>query len=81
MNLLTAILSGPSGKPSSVRTMAVFVTTSIMLTWTYVSVAKCELQPLSEWHVGALAVAIGAKAWQRGREGQPGEKSEFRSLP
>ena len=71
MKFLALFLYGPSGKPSSVRAMAALVTTSIMLTWTYVSIRKCELQPLTEWHVGAIAVGIGGKVWQRGREGQP----------
>lgn len=57
---IAALLSGPTGKPSSTRLSMVFVVGCIMGVWSIVSIQKEELQKLDEWHVGVIAVAMGA---------------------
>ena len=59
-SFIAALLSGPTGKPSSTRLSMVVVVGCIMGVWTVVSVKKLELQKLDEWHVGVIAVALGA---------------------
>lgn len=69
MKFLTQMFSEPGGKPSSKRALAGLVCVCVVGCWAYVSVRKVELQPLSPEHVALVGVALGLKAWQRGKEG------------
>lgn len=56
----------------------VFVVVCIMGVWSIVSIKKNELQKLEEWHVGAIAIALGASVgnkWVTGKH-QPHEPAK-----
>lgn len=67
MNPATLLL-GPSGKASSMRAATLLVVATIMFTWSFISVRKLELQPLSETEVALVIGSLGVKAWQRSKE-------------
>lgn len=73
MRFLTQMLSGMSGEPSTMRVLTTIVVVAIMGAWLVVSIQKNELQPLSYEQVGVVLGALGLKAWQRGKEGDPAE--------
>lgn len=68
MGTLAAILSGPSGKASTMRGATLLVVICIMGTWTAVSVKKWELQKLDAEQVALVLGAMGLKAYQRAGE-------------
>lgn len=68
MKFLALMFSEPGGSPSSTRAMAVMVCGCVVGAWTFVTIVKRELQPLSPEHVMLVAVALGMKVWQRGKE-------------
>lgn len=67
MNLLS-VIAGPSGKASTMRVSSLATVAIVMGTWSYVSVGRMELQPISVEQLGLVVAALGAKAWQRGIE-------------
>lgn len=68
MKFLSLMFSEPGGSPSSTRAMACMVCGCVGGAWTFVTVMKVELQPLTPEHVMLVGVALGAKVWQRGKE-------------
>lgn len=81
MRFLTLMFSEPGGSPSSTRAMAAMVCVCVVGAWTFVTIVKRELQPLSAEHVMLVGVALGAKVWQRGKE-NAGEKNQSKeTLP
>ena len=56
----------------------VFVMVCIMGVWSIVSIKKNELQKLEEWHVGAIAIALGANVGNKWvtRKHQPHEPAK-----
>jgi len=78
ISFVSSLLAGPSGKPSSTRFSMVFVVVCIMGVWSIVSIKKNELQKLDEWHVGAIAIALGANVGNKWvtRKHQPHEPAK-----
>ena len=68
MNPILNLLSGPSGKPSTMRGVTWFVAIVVVGTWSWVSMSKLELQPISSEQLALVLGPIAAKAWQRGKE-------------
>jgi ribose/xylose/arabinose/galactoside ABC-type transport system permease subunit len=69
MKFLAAMFSEAGGAPSSTRALAAMVTVCVVGTWAAVSLRKNELQPMSAELVMLVGVALCAKVWQRGKEG------------
>lgn len=68
MNSIMSVLSGPSGKTSSMRVATLLCVVVILGTWCSVSIQKKELQPLSIEQTAIVLGAMGIKAAQRGNE-------------
>ena len=76
MKFLIFLLS-EDGSPEGASTMrfCTLLTCGLVLgTWTYVSVMKKELQPLSPEQAGIVMGMAGVKAWQRMKEETPQPK-------
>jgi len=56
------------GNQSAMRGMTCGIVSIVVLTWAYVSIIKQELQPLDVEQVTLVLGALGAKAWQKGKE-------------
>lgn len=76
MNFLTAMFSEPGGGgPSSTRALTAIVVLVVIGVWASVSLRKMELQPMSGEMVAIVALSLGLKVWQRGKENGHGTKS------
>lgn len=65
MNTLMALLSGPSGKTSTMRVSCLAVVMTVMGTWSWVSIAKEQLQLIPESVAAILIASLVTKAAQR----------------
>lgn len=65
MNIWASILSGPSGKTSTMRVSCLVIVLCVMVTWSWVSIAKSELQPIHESVAAILIGSLVTKAAQR----------------
>lgn len=69
MKFLSQMFSESGGSPSSTRVMAAVVCAVVLFNWTWATVKQTKMAELSWEAVGLVSVAMGVKAWQRGKEG------------
>lgn len=65
------MFEGMDGSTSAMRVLTAFVTVAIVGAWAVISIQKGELQAMSVEQVSVVLGALGIKAWQRGKEGDP----------
>ena len=71
MSVFSQLISGASGKPSTMRVSTLFVVVAVMGTWSFVSVSQVSIQNLPESVVVVLLGALGSKLAQRTVEQKP----------
>ena len=68
MTWLRTLMADEAGNPSSMRAMAFLVVAVTMLTWSiHILTVKSWVSP-DEGMAMLIAAAMGAKAWQKGKE-------------
>lgn len=68
MNFFAAAFSEVNGSPSSTRLLAGVVVVGWLAIFVKAGFALNSFPPVTPEQVGVLAVAFGAKVWQKGRE-------------
>ncbi len=68
MGFLKNIFSQDNGNPSSMRVLTAFVVISVISVWGYISIITKTLAPFPAEGAVAIIGALGAKAWQKGKE-------------
>jgi len=65
MTFLYSLFSDVRGQPSTNRFLSVFIIVVSMATWSYTVIISKTWQEPSPELIGLIAVALGAKTWQR----------------
>ncbi len=73
MNFFTRAFSEAGGQPSSTRVFSAVVCAVTLFNWTWANLHGTKMAELSWEAVGLVSVAMGVKAWQRGKENGNGD--------
>lgn len=70
MNKIAATFSDNFGNLSSLRVVMAGTIVIVLGTWSYVSMATLQVQPIGTDLLGVISAILGAKIWQKSIEQQ-----------
>jgi len=68
MKWIQNLVSDPSGDPSTMRVATLMIVAAVLAQWLYLTFHTGQAQPLDWQQVGLVVGALGAKAFQVGKE-------------